>query len=131
MAAKSLWGGAGRVVSQNGGEEMKEEGMILVFCMVPDREVGRKLAGILLDEGLVACVSLVGGCESHYVWEGKREVSQEEFLKIKTVSGKWERVRERIREEHPYECPEILRVDVADGLEEYVGWVRRAVGGEG
>ncbi len=101
--------------------------MILVFCTVPDVGVGREIAGVLLEQKLAACVSLLGGCESHYVWEGRRETSQEVLLKIKTAESCWEELKAQILEKHPYDCPEILRVDAVDGLGDYLAWVLASV----
>ena len=95
----------------------------MILCTVPDLETARRFATILLEERLAACVSLLPGCESHYTWEGQQEVGQEVLLKIKTQAFLWNLVKDRLLALHPYQCPEILRFDVADGLSAYLDWV--------
>lgn len=98
------------------------ESLALVLCTAPDVAVARELAEFLLNQRLAACVSLVPGIESHYEWEGERECSQEVQLLIKTLPEKWPELRDRLRERHPYDCPEILRIS-AEGEAAYTQWV--------
>jgi periplasmic divalent cation tolerance protein len=97
--------------------------MILGFCTVPDVDTARRLASVLLTRKLAACVSILPGCESHYIWEGRLQISEEVLLKIKAPARRWRALRETLAAEHPYDCPEILRVDVTDALPEYANWV--------
>lgn len=110
---------------------MKESKVILVLCSVPGKEEGRRIADRLLEQGLAACISIVPGAESHYVWEGRREIAEECLLFIKTAEEKWTNLSDVIRQLHPYECPEILRLDVTDGWKGYVDWVIASCRSEG
>lgn len=96
---------------------------VVGFCSAPDLPTARRLAGVLLDNRLAACVSILPGVESHYNWKGKRECSQEFLLKIKAPAWQWRSLVETLAAEHPYECPEIIRFDAADILPEYEAWV--------
>ena len=53
--------------------------MILATAGVvdPDRETARAIAGALLDERLVACANIIGPIESHFVWQGEMQTSEE------------------------------------------------------
>jgi periplasmic divalent cation tolerance protein len=97
---------------------------IIVFCSVPDLAAGRLLADILLEEKVAACVSILPGAESHYVWQGKREVANELVLLIKATDGKYMEIEELILENHPYECPEIVAVSVEKISPAYLAWLR-------
>jgi periplasmic divalent cation tolerance protein len=97
--------------------------MILGFCTVPNLDKARELAGLLLDQKLAACVSILPGWESHYNWQGKRECTNEVLMKIKAPARRWRALREILAAAHPYDCPEILRVDVTDTLPDYLAWV--------
>ena len=99
----------------------------LVFCTAPDLEVARRLAALLLERRLVACVSIIPQVESHYVWEESRECSTEVQMLIKTTENNWEELQQTILEAHPYECPEILSVRCESGLPEYMKWIADSV----
>jgi len=101
---------------------------ILVLSTAPDRECARQLAAHLLESRLAACVNLLPGIESHYQWEGKMECSQEVLLLIKSTDSAWVKLRDTLWQRHPYECPEILRVDPSDGLPDFLDWIHRQTG---
>ncbi len=99
----------------------------IVFCTVPDTEIGGRLAEALVEEGLAACVNLLPGLISVYRWEGKLQRDAEALLLIKTRADRFAQLAERIRELHPYELPEIVAVPLTEGLPEYLDWIDRAV----
>ncbi|MFQ3671688.1 MAG: divalent-cation tolerance protein CutA [Verrucomicrobiia bacterium] len=101
-----------------------DPGIVLVLCTVPDRSTAIRLADLVLGKRLGAGVSVVPGVESHYVWEGKREVAQELLLLIKTTRERWGVLEAELVQAHPYECPEVVMVEAAEVMERYASWVR-------
>ena len=99
----------------------------LVLTTVPDKATAGRIADELLGANLAACVSILPGVESRYVWQGKKECAGEVLLLIKTTEKCWERLRDAILRLHPYECPEILRFDAAEALQAYAAWVEDSV----
>ena len=112
----------------DGGPRDGGIGMILVLTTFPDPERAREAAGLLVDERLAACVSVLPPVESHYVWEGERRCEEEVLVLIKTVAERYPRLEERLRERHPYAVPEIVAVPVARGLPAYLEWVAQQSG---
>jgi len=104
---------------------------MLVLCACPEKIGARQLARIVLDERLAACVQISPGVESMCRWQGKIEQAQETLLLIKTSKGRWPALRDRLAELHPYEVPEILALEVEDGLPAYLDWVRDETNGDG
>jgi len=103
--------------------------MLVVLTTFPDAESGREIASRLLDERLAACVSLLGPCESHYVWNGERQTATEVPALIKTTEEGYARLEARLRALHPYEVPEIIAIPAERCLEAYEQWVRRGCEG--
>ncbi|MFH1067719.1 MAG: divalent-cation tolerance protein CutA [bacterium] len=101
----------------------------LILCSAPTLASGRKVANTLLSKKLAACVSIVPGAESHYVWKGKQEKTKEVLLWIKTTKNNFKNVEKAIRAVHPYECPEIAQIPVTQCFEAYGRWVKRQVAG--
>jgi periplasmic divalent cation tolerance protein len=97
---------------------------------MPDAEQAGALARALVEEGLAACVNMVPGVRSVYVWEGRIQEDEEVLCLVKTRPAVFERARERILQLHPYEVPEILAFAVDDGSPSYLDWLRRATGGD-
>jgi len=97
-------------------------GHYLVLTTCP-REDARPLADSILEEQLAACVNLVPGLQSVYVWKGAIEEGQELLLLIKTTQACYPRLERHIRANHPYELPEIIALDIVAGSAEYLAWV--------
>ena len=100
-----------------------DPGISIVFCSVPDVATGHKIADRLLIEKLAACVSIMPLLESHYVWEGKKEVAREYMLLIKLAKKNYSAAEAAICDLHPYICPEILECSVSRGLPAYCSWI--------
>ena len=95
----------------------------LVITNLPDREKALALAGKLVESRLAACVNVMAECTSVYVWEGKTETTREVPLLIKTLAKHYQKVEAMIRQNHPYELPEIIAVSLSEGLPEYIRWI--------
>ncbi|NLO91304.1 MAG: divalent-cation tolerance protein CutA [Elusimicrobia bacterium] len=106
-----------------------------VITAVPDaaensESGGRKAAEVisqgLLQQKLAACVSAIGPVTSQYWWKDKLETTAEIILLIKTKATLFPDVQQFIREHHPYELPEIVALDIADGSADYLTWIGAA-----
>jgi periplasmic divalent cation tolerance protein len=96
---------------------------LLVITNLPDRESAEKLAVLLIERRLAACVNILAPCASVYRWQGKIQHGEEHPLLIKTVKQCYADLEAAIRASHPYELPEIIAVPVVDGLPAYLQWV--------
>jgi len=97
----------------------------VVLCTCPAEHADR-IARTLLEEHLVACITVVSGVKSLYWWKGKVEDEAETLLVIKAPSAQYQKLEQRLREIHPYEVPEVLSLEVVDGLRSYLSWVTEA-----
>lgn len=96
---------------------------LLVHCTCPDAASAQRIAHALVDERLAACVQVVPGLVSTYRWQGEIQSSGELLLLIKTSRERWPALAARVRELHPYETPELLAFDAADGSADYLAWL--------
>lgn len=97
---------------------------IMILCTCPDAAVAGRIAAALVEERLAACVNRLPHVASTYRWQGKVCRESEELLIIKTMRERFDAVRERIVELHPYELPEVVAVDIALGHAPYLAWIR-------
>lgn len=100
----------------------------LILVTVPNRDVAERITNALLSERLVACVSIVPGVESHYIWEGRTETSTELLLMMKTRIDLFDEVRDRVVSLHPYQVPEIVALPIDRGSLSYLQWIDDVVG---
>jgi len=97
---------------------------ILVISNLPDQESAAKLAAILIEQRLAACVNVQSPCTSVYRWQGKVETATEVPVFIKTTREHYPALEQAIKANHPYELPEIIAVPLVAGLPAYLEWVR-------
>lgn len=102
--------------------------VVMVYCNLPapstDGDKALDIARALVDDKLVACVNLIPQVRSIYSWQGEVCDDQETMAIIKTTATRFEALRARILELHPYECPEIIAIPLSAGHPEYLAWVR-------
>lgn len=80
----------------------------IVFVTCPNEEATEKIAKVLLKEKLVACVNILQKIKSLYWWKDKIEESDEALMLIKAKSKLFNEIKKKIKENHPYEVPEII-----------------------
>lgn len=98
---------------------------LLVLSNLPDQASAEKLAHTLVEGKLAACVNILAPCTSVYQWQGKTEITTEIPLLIKTTAQAYPALEEAIRNQHPYELPEIVQVPITGGLPAYIQWLIR------
>ena len=102
---------------------------IIVFVTCESNEQAESIAQAVVTEKLAACVNVLPGIRSCYVWEGALTWSNEILLLIKTTRGRFEQLQDRIRAMHSYSVPEIIGVTIDDAFEKYIAWIDQSVGG--
>jgi periplasmic divalent cation tolerance protein len=104
---------------------------IAVFMTTANREEAARLAEMLVEKQLAACVQILPEMESVYRWQGKVERQPEVLLIAKTVSSKFAELESEVRAFHSYETPEIVAFSLTTGSRPYLDWLsaRIAQGG--
>ena len=87
-----------------------------------EEEAGR-IAGVLVEKRLAACVQVVGPIVSRYRWQGAIEEAREWQCLAKTTQAAYEAVEAAIREVHSYEEPEIIATPILAGSAGYLTWI--------
>ncbi|KAK3605244.1 hypothetical protein CHS0354_037644 [Potamilus streckersoni] len=95
----------------------------MAFVTVPNVDVARKLAHGIIQNRLAACVNIIPGLTSVYEWKGKVEEDSELLLMIKTATDKVADLSKFVRENHPYECAEVISSKIDDGNPPYLKWI--------
>jgi periplasmic divalent cation tolerance protein len=103
--------------------------VLLCYCSCPDAASAQAIAEALVGERLAACVNRLPAVRSTYRWQGAVTRDSEELLLIKTTAARFDALKARLLELHPYELPELIAVPVRHGHETYLDWVRASVDG--
>jgi len=102
---------------------------IIVFVTCESREEAERIAQAVVTEKLAACVNVLPGIRSCYVWERKLTWAEEVLLLIKTTRGRFGQLRDRVRALHSYEVPEVVSVSIDEASQSYLDWIDTSVGG--
>jgi len=98
----------------------------VVFVSIEPEKAG-SLAKKVVESKLAACVNVVPSIESHYLWEGKYRSENESLLILKTNEQKVEQLIIYVKENHPYDTPEIIALPINEGLPAYLDWMRESL----
>lgn len=100
-----------------------ETDCVMILSTTPDLLLAKRIAHILVEEKLAACVQLQPSLFSIYEWQGQIQGEQEVGLIIKTSQEIYKKTMSRIVQLHPYEVPEIVVLPIKDGHQPYLKWV--------
>jgi periplasmic divalent cation tolerance protein len=105
--------------------------IIVVLSTCASADEGEKIARLLVDRRLAACVNVVPGIRSFYRWKGAVESADEWLLVIKSSRRLFSELSAALQAAHSYEVPECLALPLVDGSQAYLNWVAENLSEEG
>ncbi len=102
--------------------------MLIIMTSILSADEAEVLAEKIVNARLAACVQILPQIKSVYIWEGKTQKEQEHLLLIKTLSEKYEELREFIVANHSYEVPEIVAINAEKVSYRYLSWMKELLG---
>src|ERR671928_396756 len=96
---------------------------LLVLTNVPDRAAAERLADMLVQKNLAACVNILAPCRSVYRWKDAVQHDEEHPMLVKTTRERYAALEQAVRAGHPYELPEIIAMPIERGLPAYLDWL--------
>jgi periplasmic divalent cation tolerance protein len=103
---------------------------IVVLSTCSSAEEAERLARMLVDRRLAACVSVVPGVQSYYRWQGAIESAAEWLLLAKSSRDLFPALSAALEQAHSYELPEVLALPVVEGAANYLNWLASNLRGE-
>jgi periplasmic divalent cation tolerance protein len=96
---------------------------IVVLITASSVAEARKLADMLVEDRLAACVQILPSIDSVYRWKGSVERASEVLLMAKTLEPRFQELETRVREVHSYETPEIVAIKAVNISQTYYSWL--------
>ncbi|MGM3162136.1 divalent cation tolerance protein CutA [Dickeya undicola] len=100
---------------------------VVILCTAPDEDCARRLANSALEARLAACVTILPGATSLYYWEGKLEQQTELQLLLKSDREHQPALLTHLKQQHPYQTPELLVLPVEGGDSDYLSWLNASL----
>ena len=101
---------------------MESKDCCIVLTTTDSKENASLIAETLLKNKLAACVQ-IDKVESFFYYEASYRQTNEFRLMIKALSDNYKLIEESIKFNHSYQLPQIIKLDIVDGLPEYIEWV--------
>ena len=97
------------------------------YVTINTHEGASKLASILLEKKLIACCNIIGNTQnpitSIYTWKDKVENDSEILMMIKSRTELLPEIVQTVKENHPYDVPEVIALPILGGNPSYLQWV--------
>jgi periplasmic divalent cation tolerance protein len=100
---------------------------VVVLTALDKRRLAQRIADILVEQRLAACVQISGPVTSTYRWQGNIEKTREYLVLAKTTRALYPAVEKAIKALHTYQAPEIVALPVAAGGKDYLAWLADAL----
>lgn len=99
--------------------------LVMIHTSVPDELLAKRIAHLLVEEKLAACIHILPPMLSIYEWQDEIQGEREVALIIKTSQSVAQQTLARLIELHPYDVPQAVVVPIVDGHAPYLDWVRQ------
>ena len=95
----------------------------VVLITAPQGSEPRRLAKLLLEKKLCACVNIIKSVDSLFWWKGKIDHAQESLLVIKTRKDRLASLIKAVKAAHSYAVCEIIALPITAGNKDYLNWI--------
>jgi len=96
---------------------------LLIITSVADIDAAHRMARMLVEQRLAACVNIMPAVRSVYRWQEVIEEANEVTLLVKSTQARYHELEAAIKAAHPYQVPEIVAVPLVAGLPAYFNWI--------
>ncbi len=98
--------------------------VMTVFVTIPENDA-EHFAKMLLAERVCACVNILNGVKSLFWWDDRIDESREALLVIKTKESLFNKLKNIVKNNHPYKVPEIIGFKIDNINQEYLDWLQK------
>ncbi len=109
------------------GEDSMGTDFVIVSTTIDSTENAGRLGRAIVEMRLAACVHMMP-VASIYRWQGEIKTAEEYRILAKTRADLADSLVEFIKENHPYEVPEIIVTPILTGHETYLHWLTDETG---
>jgi len=101
--------------------------VVSVYCIFANVDEAERIGRAVIEQGLAACINILGPCRSIYRWQGAIETADEVPAILKTTADTSDALMARIASMHSYDVPCIAVWPIEKLLLSYSEWVEQVV----
>jgi periplasmic divalent cation tolerance protein len=95
----------------------------MIYITTSSRDEALRIGRTVVADRLAACANVLPGVTSVYRWQGEVQEDGETALILKTRSDLVERITQRVKELHSYDCPCVVALPIAGGNPDFLQWI--------
>jgi len=95
----------------------------MIYITAGSREEALGIGRALVKARLAACANVLAGMTSIYWWDGAVNENQEASLIVKTRSDLVDRLVQKVKELHSYDCPCVVALPIGGGNPQFLEWI--------
>ena len=95
----------------------------LFYITAESMEEAQRIAQVLVEEQLAACVNVIPRLVSFFFWEGEVQSEEEVLVLGKTKSDLIDELTNRVKEVHSYDLPCVISWDIDAGNQAFLDWI--------
>ena len=100
---------------------------VVILVTASSKKEALRIARVLVEKKLAACVNIIENIESVFRWEGKIDIAKEAMLVIKSKKTALEAIIKLVKSLHSYQVPEIIAIRIVGGNVPYLRWINESV----
>jgi periplasmic divalent cation tolerance protein len=103
------------------------DSIYLIITTVAKEEDAKKLANLAIEKNMAACAQIQSQCTSTYRWQGQIETATEYPVHFKTNEANKQPLMSLLKQNHPYDVPEIICIKMDDVDSDYAEWLNAQI----
>lgn len=102
---------------------------VFIYVTAANGEEAHSIAKALVGERLIACANVLPAVQSVYWWDGAVQTDTEVVLIMKSQAGLVDRITNRVKDLHSYDCPCVVALPIEGGNSDYLEWIAAETAG--
>lgn len=103
------------------------DSIYLIITTVAKEEDANQLANLAIEKNMAACAQIQSVCTSKYRWQGQMETATELPVHFKTNGSNKQALMSLLKQNHPYDVPEIICIKVDEVDSDYANWLNAQI----
>lgn len=99
------------------------DAIVFIYATAPSQDEAERLAGVVIEAGQAACVNMLPGMMSMYMWDGELQSESEVAILFKTTERCCREAMDAIVRTHPYDTPAVTAFKACDVDPRFAAWV--------
>lgn len=100
------------------------DAIVFIYSTAPSQAEAERLAGKVIEAGQAACVNMMPGMTSLYMWQGELQSESEVAMLFKTTQQSCRAAIDTIVRMHPYDTPAVTAFAACDVDPRFAAWIR-------